>query len=118
MMRHGGAATEGDIMLEIRTYTLASDEALEQYSTVHWGRHIASLAKFGIITHHVWTEVGGDQPRLVALVEYKDGADPREVTGRYMASQEFRADMDGFAMDGIRGVTSVFVEPAPSDPAA
>lgn len=104
-------------MLEIRTYTLASDEALEQYATVHWARHIASLAQYGITTHHVWREVGGDQPRLVALVEYEAGADPRAVTQEYMGSPEFRADMDGFVMDGIRGVASVFVEPVASDPA-
>ena len=105
-------------MLEIRTYTLASDEALEQYAAVHWARHIQSLAQFGITTHHVWREVGGDQPRLVALVEYEDGADPRAVTGAYMGSEEFRADMKGFPMDAIRGVSSVFVEPTSSDPSA
>lgn len=104
-------------MLEIRTYTLASEEALEQYATVHWARHITSLAAHGITTHHVWREVGGDQPRLVALVEYAAGADPQAVTANYMSSAEFQADMQGFAMDGIRGVSSVFVEPAPSDPA-
>ncbi|ODT12236.1 MAG: hypothetical protein ABS61_00375 [Microbacterium sp. SCN 70-18] len=58
-----------------------------------------------------------DQPRLVAIVEYEAGADPRAVTREYMSSPEFRADMDGFPMDGIRGVTSMFVEPAASDPA-
>ncbi|MCJ1675541.1 NIPSNAP family protein [Rathayibacter sp. VKM Ac-2929] len=103
-------------MLEIRTYTLASDEALEQYADVHWARHISSLAAHGITTHHVWREIGGDQPRLIALVEYAAGADPRAVTATYMSSPEFRADMDGFAMDGITGVSSVFVEPVSSDP--
>jgi len=105
-------------MFEIRTYALASEEALEQYATVHWARHIGSLAQYGITTHHVWREVGGDQPRLIALVEYEPGADPRAVTQEYMSSAEFRADMDGFAMEAIRGVSSVFVEPTSSDPAA
>lgn len=101
-------------MLEIRTYTLASEEALEQYATVHWARHVSSLAAYGITTHQVWREITGEQrPRLVALVEYGEGADPRAVTQAYMASPEFAADMDGFAMDGIRGVESVFVEPVP-----
>ena len=100
----------------MRTYTLASEEALEQYATVHWSRHIASLAQYGITTHHVWREVGGDEPRLIALVEYEAGADPRAVTQAYMTSAEFRADMDGFAMDGIRGVTSIFLEATSSDP--
>jgi len=105
-------------MLEIRTYTLASEEALQQYASVHWARHLESLDKYGITTHHVWREVGGDQPRLIALVEYEAGADPHAVTREYMSSTEFRADMDGFPMDGIRGVISTFVEPAASDPAS
>lgn len=105
-------------MLEIRTYTLASEEALQQYETVHWARHLESRAKSGITTHHVWNEVGGDQPRRNALVEYEAGADPREVTQEYMSSTEFRADMDDFPMDGIRGVISMFVQPAASDPSS
>lgn len=103
-------------MLEVRTYTLASEEALEQYATVHWARHIASLAKYGITTHHVWREVGGDRPHLIAVVEYEADADPRAVTEAYMTSAEFRDDMDGFEMSGIQGVSSVFVEAASSDP--
>jgi len=105
-------------MLEIRTYTLASAAALAQYADVHWARHIASLAQYGITTHHVWREVSDDAFRLVALVEYEKGADPQAVTGTYMSSPEFRADMEGFPMDGIRGVSSVFVEPVSSDPSA
>ena len=103
-------------MLEIRTYTLASEEALSQYADVHWARHIGSLAQFGVTTHRVWREVGTDEFRLVALVEYEAGADPEAVTKAYMSSTEFRGDMDGFPMDAIRGVTSVFVEPVSSDP--
>ncbi|MGO2750854.1 MAG: hypothetical protein ACTIA6_12440 [Pseudoclavibacter sp.] len=105
-------------MLEIRTYTLASEEALAQYADIHWARHISSLAQFGITTHHVWREVGTKDFRLIAVVEYEVGADPEAVTKAYMSSAEFRADMDGFPMDAIRGVSSVFVEPVSSDPVA
>lgn len=103
-------------MLEIRTYTLASQDALDRYASIHWTRHIVSLAQFGIITHHVWKQVRTDALRLVALVEYPVGADPEELTARYMGSAEFRADMDGFSMADILGVSSVFVEPGPADP--
>ena len=103
-------------MLEIRTYTLASEDALEQYATVHWARHIASLAQYGVTTHHVWREARGDEPRLIAVVEYEADADPRAVTEAYMSSAEFRDDMSGFDMGGIQSVSSVFVEPASSDP--
>ena len=104
-------------MYELRTYTLASAEALELYAGVHWQRHIESLAAFDITTHHVWKRVDGDVSQLVALVEYAAGADPRAVTEAYMGSNEFRADMEGFPMDAIQCVSSVFVEPASSDPA-
>ncbi|CAN5163317.1 hypothetical protein BH10PSE1_BH10PSE1_30190 [soil metagenome] len=103
-------------MFEIRTYTLASDEALQRYASIHWTRHIASLALFGIETRHVWKQVETDKPRLIALVKYSDGVDPREVTARYMASAEFNADMDGFPMADIVSVTSTFVTPGPADP--
>jgi len=105
-------------MLEIRTYTLASQDALDRYASIHWPRHIASLAQFGIITHHVWKQVRTDAPRLVALVEYPAGTDPADVAARYMGSAAFRADMEGFSMADIVGVSSVFVEPGPADPTA
>ncbi|WP_138444121.1 NIPSNAP family protein [Sinomonas susongensis] len=104
-------------MFEIRTYVLASQSGLEQYANVHWKRHILSLAAFGVRTHHVWTEVDGAVPRLVALVEYEQGLDPEAVTERYMASPEFRADMAGFPMGEIRDVSFVRLEAASSDPA-
>ncbi|NUJ81845.1 NIPSNAP family protein [Methylocystis sp. FS] len=105
-------------MIELRTYTLASDETLDRYASIHWARHIVSLAAFGITTHHVWKEVGGDRPRLLALVEYADGQNPAEVAARYMGSSEFQADMEGFAAADIVHVSSTFLEPAQSDPAA
>ena len=104
-------------MFELRTYTLASEEALEQYATVHWARHVPSLARFGVTTRQVWREVGGEQPRLFALVEHEDGADPAAVNAAYLASAEFRADMDGFEMSNIRGVTVVLLETAMPVPA-
>lgn len=107
---------KGPPMLELRTYTLASDEALEQYSSVHWARHIPSLAKFGVTTRHVWREIGGEQPRLFALVEHEEGADPAATGAAFMASPEFRADMEGFAPGGIVHVSAVFLEPTSADP--
>jgi len=59
--------------------------------------------------------VQSDQPRLIALVEYAIGTYPQDVTARYINSDAFRADMEGFSMQDIVSVTSVFVEPASSD---
>jgi hypothetical protein len=103
-------------MIEIRDHTLASPEALEEHASTRWTRHVASLAVHGITTHHVWTEVDGDRPRLIAVVEHPEGADPGALTEECMASDEFRADMAGFPRDGIVEVSAVHVLPAPADP--
>ncbi|KQY06799.1 hypothetical protein ASD37_11635 [Mycobacterium sp. Root135] len=62
-------------MLQLRTYTLRSPEALSQYATVHWVRHLTTFATFGVTTHGVWTESGGQGNRLFALIGYPPDAD-------------------------------------------
>jgi hypothetical protein len=117
MLTTPSAHPEGPpLMMELRTYTLATRAALDEYASVHWPRHISSLAAFGITTHAIWRGTDPAEHRLIALVSYADGADPEEVTGRYMASPEFQADMSGFDLSAIRAVESVFVEPTPESP--
>jgi NIPSNAP len=103
-------------MLQLRTYTLRSPEALREYATTHWARHLNTFAMFGVTTHGVWTERGDDANRLVALVEYPTGADPEELTRQIMASQEFAADMAGFDIDDIVGVQTTLLEPTSYSP--
>jgi len=98
-------------MLQLRIYTLRSPEALQQYATVHWARHLETFPTFGITTHGVWTERSGDANRLVALIGYPPGADPERVTRQAMASPEFAADMAGFDTDEIVDVQSIGLEP-------
>src|SRR5262249_17295864 len=38
-------------MFQLRIYTLRSPEALQQYATVHWARHLATFKIFGVTTH-------------------------------------------------------------------
>jgi hypothetical protein len=97
-------------MLEIRTYTLASPQALERYAAVHWGRHIPTLAAFGILTRHLWQETTGQNPRLIAVMEYGTGINPQAAAKAFMNSPEYQDDMEGFAMEDILDVQSVFVE--------
>lgn len=103
-------------MIEVRTYTLASMQSLERYADVHWARHIPSLAKYGITTLHIWQETLGAQPRLIAVVKYATGVDPKAATAAFMDSSEFMADMDGFPMDDILNVQSIYVKPGVKDP--
>ena len=103
-------------MYQLRIYTLRTVEALEQYATVHWPRHIPSLRSFGVTTHGIWTQHATDAHRLLALISYPDGADPTEVTTAYMASPGFAADMDGFDAGGIVRVEDLLLNPATASP--
>ena len=66
-------------MFQLRIYTLRSPEALQQYATVHWARHLATFTTFGVTTHGVWTEPAGGANRLVALIALPPDADPEQT---------------------------------------
>jgi len=103
-------------MYQLRTYTLRTAAALEDYATVHWPRHISSLRAFGVTTHGIWTQHDADANRLVALISYPKEADPTEVTTAYMASPGFAADMDGFDVSNIDNVSEILLDPAAASP--
>ena len=94
-------------MFQLRIYTLRSAQALKQYATIHWARHIPTFQGFGVTTHGIWTERGGDANRLVALISYPNDADPTELASEVMASPKFAADMDGFDPQDIVAVDSI-----------
>ena len=96
-------------MFQLRIYTLRSPQALTQYATVHWARHVSTFAAFGVTTHGVWTE-GGMANRLVALIGYPAGADPDHLTRHIMASTEFATDMAGFDVDDIVDVQTTLLD--------
>lgn len=93
---------------EIRTYTLKSAEIAKEYST-HWEPHISSLAKFNITTHAVFRSLTNPK-QVIALLQYRDGDDPKAIAGQYMQSQEFKKDMEGFDMSSFESVVSNTLE--------
>ena len=103
-------------MFQLRIYTLRSPEALKRYAKVHWARHLATFTTFGVTTHGVWTEQGGDANRLVALIRYPPGADPEQLTRHIMTSPQFAADMAGFDVEEIVDVESVLLDPTSFSP--
>jgi hypothetical protein len=103
-------------MYQLRTYTLRTAEALQDYAAVHWPRHIPSLRVFGVTTHGIWTDHEGNAHRLTALISYPDGADPGEVTAAYMASPQFAADMQGFDVSNILEVEERLLDPTAASP--
>lgn len=103
-------------MFQLRTYTLRSPQALRQYAQVHWARHLATFAAFGVTTIGVWTEHGDDGARLIALITYPPDADPDEITRHVMGSPEFAADMVGFDVSHILEVHTTLLDPTTFSP--
>ncbi|HEY8984785.1 MAG TPA: NIPSNAP family protein [Streptomyces sp.] len=101
---------------ELRTYTLASREDLDFYKDVIYPRHLDSFPKHGIRPHGFWTSPGDDEPRLFVLASMDEGADPAEVAQRYMASAEFKEDLEGFDASKISRVDSVILDPSTGSP--
>ena len=101
---------------KLLTYTLRTPEALEDYATSRWPRHIRSLRTVGVSTHGIWTEHGDDVHRLIALISFPKGADPASVTAAYMAGSEFTADMEGFDVSDIVDVEERLLDPTDASP--
>jgi hypothetical protein len=103
-------------MFQLRVYTLRSSEALAEYATIHWARHVPTFEAFGITTHGTWTERDGDANRLFALISFPKGANPTTLAGEVMASPEFAADMEGFDPQNIVAIDSFLLDATQSSP--
>ncbi|MFB7224994.1 NIPSNAP family protein [Streptomyces sp. NPDC056227] len=103
---------------QLRVYTLCSAEALGAYETI-WSKHIPGLAKHRITTHGVWTgpeTSGSEAPQLYALVSYRHADNVTERLQAYLASPEFRADMEGFDISQIVDVAESVLTPTADSP--
>ncbi|GGP73885.1 NIPSNAP family protein [Saccharothrix coeruleofusca] len=105
-------------MYQIRIYTLRTAEALRQYATVHWPRHITSMPSFGVTVHGFWTEHQAGAHRLIALLSFQEGIDPAEFTAAYLASPELSEDMWGFDIGDIVDVEELLLDPVAGSPLA
>lgn len=99
---------------EMRVYTLKTAEAAAAYREI-WIKHIESLKAFGIVTHGVFA-VASDPVKVIALVSYPEGADPKADTDRYMASDLFKADMAGFDFAAFSSVEATLLIPETFSP--
>lgn len=71
-------ATPGRRLHQLRIHTLRTAEALWEYATVQWPRHIPSLRAFGVTTHWVWTDHNAGAHRLIARLCTAVGPPPVE----------------------------------------
>jgi hypothetical protein len=102
--------------MELHTYTLVSAEALGQYTTRFWPRHIRSLRKHGITVHGVWIDATADGDRVIALVSYPPGSVPATLAEAYRGSADFMADHADFDISLITSAQTETLEPIPSSP--
>ncbi|MEV7623957.1 hypothetical protein [Actinoplanes sp. NPDC089786] len=105
-------------MYQIRIYTLRTAEALQQYATVHWPRHLTSMPSFGVTVHGFWTDHQAGTHRLIALLSFRADTDPADFTTAYVASPELAADMKGFDVRDIIGVEELVLDPVAGSPLA
>lgn len=101
---------------ELRVYTLRSPEALDNYASKVYPRHLGSFRLFGIEAHGFWTAREDAKPRLFVLASFAAGEEPGEVVRRYMQSAEFAQDIRDFDVSDITGVESTILTPTASSP--
>lgn len=103
-------------MMELRTYTLADDDALQRYVSSFWPRHIVSLRRYGIVVHGVWIEADPPGRRVVALVGYRAGSDPDDLAETYAGSVDFVEDHANFDICSITSTRTVQLDPIAASP--
>ncbi|KRM67630.1 hypothetical protein [Apilactobacillus ozensis] len=98
-------------MKQLRIYTLKDQAAAHEYLENHWTKHLVSLPKFGI---HVEKVFGENNPsgncRVFALVSSSQD-NLHELNAKYMQSDAFKDDMQGFDMTKIVSVEDVDLFP-------
>jgi len=102
--------------MELRTYALANAEALRKYTQDFWPRHIHTLRRYGITVHGVWTDVGSEGHRVMALVGYRQGDDPSRLAEDYRDSADFVEDHANFDVSLIMSTQVTILEPIPGSP--
>ncbi len=99
---------------QLRNYYFSSSSAAADY-LLRWRPHVNSLKIFNVETHGFFS--ASEEPnRVVALVSYPSGANPDDVIGAYMKSEEFKADMSGFDMLQMERVETLLLTPDTNSP--
>lgn len=103
-------------MMELRTYTLADEDALQRYVSGFWPRHIQTLGRYGITVHGVWTEASPHGRHVVALIGYPPDSDPLHLAESYRTSVDFAEDHALFDVSSIISTRTVRLDPIASSP--
>ncbi|HCI6133367.1 MULTISPECIES: hypothetical protein [Klebsiella] len=96
-------------MKQVRIYTLKDTQSAEIYFHRHWPRHMVSLPAFNIYVNHVYL---GNECQVIATVTYQKEADIQAINQKYMNSDAFMSDMEGFDMSSILRVDEISIKEA------
>ena len=87
---------------QIRKYTLASDEATDDYLQ-HWLFMQMSLEKLDVEVKAVWRSRLNSK-QVIAVLLFRERVDVNTRMNRYFDSQDFKNDMAGFDVGQIETV--------------
>lgn len=96
-------------MKQLRIYTLKDAKSAEVYFHQHWPKHMISLPKFGIFINDVYLGCNEQANQVIAIVTFPEKCDTDALNKKYMSSEDFINDMDGFDMSNIIGVSEISI---------
>jgi hypothetical protein len=107
----------GEVMYQLRKYTLKDRESLDFFRNVVYPRHFVSFAKFGMATHGLWTALDPNDLTLYVLFSFAEKDDPAAVLAELVKSDEFQADLVGWDNNAnIPDYTDTFMTPGTASP--
>ncbi|MFM2484558.1 hypothetical protein [Celerinatantimonas yamalensis] len=96
-------------MKQLRIYTLKNKSAALEYFQHYWMKHLASLPKFGIAVNDVYLGADENANKVMAIVSYPSGSDPKTLDKEYMQCTDFKNDMAGFDLSNIVNVEEIWM---------
>jgi hypothetical protein len=113
---HVSDDSTGEVVYQLRTYTLKDRESLDFYRNVVYPRHFVSFAKFGMAIHGIWTAANPLDLTLYVLFSFPEQDDPDMVMAEYVKSEDFKADLVGWDSSNILDYTDAFMTPSAASP--
>src|SRR6476619_451858 len=105
-------APSGEIMHQLRKYSLKDRESLDFFRNVVYPRHFASFAKFGMAIQGIWTAPDPLDFTLYVLFSFAEHDDPATVLAEYVQSDEFQADVVDWDDSNVLDFTDTVMTPS------
>jgi hypothetical protein len=107
---------QGEIMYQLRIYTLKDRESLDFFRNVVYPRHFVSFAKFGMAIHGLWTAPNPVDLTLYVLFSLAEKDDPAAVLAELVKSEDFKADVVDWDGSNILEYTDTFMTSSTASP--